>query len=44
MNTYLTYNTSAIILFAVCLFAPKKVISKIIISLVAYGLKKNVDN
>lgn len=44
MNTYLTYNFSSIVVFAVCLFAPKKVFSKIIISLIAYGIKSNITD
>jgi hypothetical protein len=42
LRTYLTYNTCSIIVFAACILVPKKVFSKIIVSLVAYGLKKNV--
>jgi hypothetical protein len=44
LKTYLTYNTCSILVFAACIFAPKKIFSKIIISLVAYGFKKNVRN
>jgi len=42
MKVYLTYNTASILLLAVSILAPKKIISKIIISLVFYGLKANV--
>jgi hypothetical protein len=42
MKTYVTYNTTAIVLLGVCFLAPKKIISKIILSLVVYGLKLNV--
>jgi hypothetical protein len=42
VQTYITYNTCFIIALATCLIAPKKIISKVITSIVVYGLKKNV--
>jgi hypothetical protein len=41
-KVYLTYNTASILLLAVSILAPKKIISKILISIVLYGLKTNV--
>jgi hypothetical protein len=42
VQTYVTYNTCFIIALATCLIAPKKIVSKVITSIVVYGLKKNV--
>jgi hypothetical protein len=42
MSAYVTYHTSSLVGLGVCFLAPKKWASKIILTLLFYGLKINV--
>lgn len=42
MKAYLTYHTSSLLLLGACVMAPKKYLTKLILSLIVYGLKLNV--